>query len=131
SSEWIPLTRGGYDRRVETDPLTHDVVTRTRSGFDEDGQVALARLEAAGNIEGGDGTEIELRIHPDDPLRAHASMLQRTDLRRGTWRVSVETEIRIQCTKTHFVVGARLDAWEGDERMFHRSWDERVPRLGV
>ena len=31
SSEWIPLTKGEYDRKVETDPLSHDVVTRTRS----------------------------------------------------------------------------------------------------
>jgi putative CocE/NonD family hydrolase len=131
SSEWIPLTRGEYERKVETDPLTHDVITRTRSGFAEDGHVALSRLEAAGNIEGGDGTVMELRIHPDDPLRAYASMLQRTDLRRGPWRVSVETEIQIRCTKSHFVVAARLEAWEGGERVFHRSWDERVPRLGV
>jgi hypothetical protein len=58
-------------------------------------------------------------------------MLQRTELGRGTWRVSVETEILIHCTRSDFVVEARLDAWEGRERVFHRSWDERVPRLGV
>ncbi len=131
SSEWTPLTKGGYDRQVETDPRSHDHVTRTRSGFDEHGRVALSRLEAAGNIEGGDGTVVEIRIHPDDPLRARASMAQRTELRRDTWRVSVETEVQVACTKTEFVVTARLDAWEGDERVFHRSWDERVSRLGL
>jgi predicted acyl esterase len=131
SSEWTTLTKGGYDRREETDPLSHDHVIRTRSGFDEHGGVALARLEVAGNIEGGDGTEIETRIHPDDPLRARASMAQRTELRRDAWRVSVETEIQIACTKTEFVVTARLDAWEGETRVFHRTWDERVPRLGL
>jgi predicted acyl esterase len=131
ASEWSPLTKGGYQRRVETDPHTQDVITRTRSGFDEDGRVALSRLAAAGDIEGGDGTVTELRIHPEDPLRARASMLQRTELGRGTWRVSVETEIVIRCTQAHFFVEARLEAWEGSERVFHRSWDERVPRLGV
>jgi predicted acyl esterase len=131
SSEWSPVTEGGYERQVETDPLSHDQVIRTRSGFDEHGSVALSRLEAAGNIEGGDGSIIEIRSHPDDPLRARASMVQRTELRRGTWRVSVETEIQVACTKTEFVVAARLDAWEGDDRVFHRGWDERVPRLGL
>ena len=131
SSEWSPITNGGYDRHEEADPLSGDHVIRTRSGFDEHGGVALSRLEAAGNIEGGDASIVELRIHPDDPLRARASMVQRTELRRGTWRVSVETEIQIASTKTEFVVVARLDAWEGDDRVFHRSWDERVPRLGL
>ncbi len=131
TSEWSPLAKGGYDRLVENDPVTGDHVTRVRSGFDEHGGVALSRLEAAGNIEGGDATVTEIRIHPDDPLRARASMAQRTELRRGTWRVSVETEIQIGCTESDFVVAARLDAWDGDERVFHRSWDERVPRVGL
>jgi len=131
SSEWSPLTKGSHDRRVEIDPLSHDHITRTRSGFDEHGGVALSRLEVAGNIEGGDGTDVEIRIHPDDPLRARAAMAQRTELRREAWRVAVETEIQITCTKTEFVVIARLDAWEGETRVFHRGWDERVPRLGV
>ena len=131
SSEWSPLTKCGYDRRMETEALSGDVITRTRSGFDEKGRVALSRLEAAGNIEGGDATVTETRIHPDDPLRARASMVQRTELRRGTWSVSIETEIQIGCAKSHFVVSARLDTWEGDGRVFQRSWEERVPRLGL
>ena len=131
SSAWSPLTQGAYDRRVETDPATHDVVTRTRSGFDHDGRVALARLAAAAAHEGGDGVVTELRIHPDDPLRARASMLQRTELGRDAWRVSVETEIVIRCTRTDFVVEARLEAREGSELVFRRTWDERVPRQGV
>jgi uncharacterized protein len=131
SSEWTPISRGKPERSVETDPRSGDVVTRTRSGFDASGRVALSRLEAAGNIEGGDGTLTEHRIHPHDPLRARASMEQRTELRRGAWRVAIETEIVIACTRTHFLVEARLDAWEGEERVFHRTWAERVARLGV
>ena len=47
------------------------------------------------------------------------------------WRVSIETEIRIACTHSHFTVDARLEAWEGENRVFHRTWNEPVPRLGV
>jgi putative CocE/NonD family hydrolase len=131
SSEWTPITKGEHERHIETDPLTDDLVARTRSGFDEHGRVALSRLEVAGNIEGGDATVTETRIHPEDPLRARASMLQRTELGRGAWRVAIETDIQIACTKTDFVVVARLDAWEGDDSVFHRAWDERVPRRGL
>jgi len=131
SAEWSTITKGGYDRREETDPDSGDLVIHTRSGFDEHGRVALARLEVAGNIEAGDASVVETRIHPEDPLRARASMAQRTDLRRGSWQASIATEIEIGCTKDEFVVAARLDAWEGDERVFHRTWDERVPRLGL
>src|SRR5690606_36583393 len=99
-------------------------------GFDEEGRVAMARLEPA-DIEGGDGTEIEMRIHPNDPLRAFASMLQRTELRRREWQVAIETEIHISSTAEEFVVAARLDAWEADEKVFTRRWDERIPRVGV
>jgi hypothetical protein len=131
SSEWSTVTKGGHERRVETDPLSGDVVTSRRWGFDERGGVALARLAAAANIEGGDATVTELRIHPEDPLRARASMLQRTELRRLPWRVAIETEIAVACTRSELVVTARLDAWEGDERVFQRRWDERVARSGL
>ncbi len=131
TSEWSPITKGGYDRQEETDPLSRDIVTRTRSGFDEHGGVALSRLEVAGGIEGGDATVTETRIHPEDPLRARASMMQRTELGRDAWRVSIETEIQIECTKAEFAVAARLEAWEDDDRVFHRKWDERVPRRGL
>ena len=61
------------ERDEEVDPASGDLVSRMRSGYDEDGRVALARLDAV-DLEGGDGTEIETRIHPADPLRARAAM---------------------------------------------------------
>lgn len=130
ASEWIPLTRGRSERTSKVDSHTGDHLFRSRSGFDEEGRVAMARLEPA-DIEGGDGTEIEMRIHPNDPLRAFASMLQRTELRRREWQVAIETEIHISSTAEEFVVAARLDAWEADEKVFTRRWDERIPRVGV
>jgi hypothetical protein len=130
ASEWTPLTHGEYVRRTTTDPDTGDLVTTSRSGFDEDGNVAMARLDIA-DITGGDGMNVETRIHPEDPTRASAWMMQRTELRREEWQIAVETEIRISCTNTEFLVHARLDAWEGTDRVFHRSWDERLRREGL
>jgi hypothetical protein len=130
ASEWTPVTKGELERRVGSDPATGDLVSRLRSGYDPSGRVAIGRCEPV-DLEGGDGTVAETRIHPDDPLRARAAISQRSELRRGSWSVAVETEIRLSCTRTDFRLEASLRAFEGGARTFHRSWDERVARRGV
>ncbi len=131
ASHWSPRHPGLRARSEEIDPASGDVVVRTRSGFDAQGRVALARLAAAGDVDGGDAIVTEHAIHPADPLRARAAMRQRTELARGAWNVAVETEITLACTQSAFTVAARLEAWEGDARVFARTWDERVPRRGL
>jgi hypothetical protein len=131
ASEWVPLTRGGHARTHEIDPASGDHVARLRSGYDAEGRVALARLPAAADLEGGDATDVETRIHPADPTRALTAMAQRTELRRDGWSVAIETEIRITCTRADFRLQASLRAWEDGQRVCDRSWDERVPRLGL
>jgi len=130
SSEWLPVTRGAPEQSAETDADSGDLVARRRSGYDAQGRVAIGRCEPI-DLEGGDGLAIETRIHPADPLRARVAMAQRTELRRGGWSVSIETEVAISCTRSEFVVDARLEAHEGESRVFARRWDERVPRLGI
>ena len=82
------------------------------------------------DLEGGDGAAISTRIHDDDPLRARAVMSQRTELRRDGWRVAVETDVAVSCTKDELRVEARLSAFEDASEVFVRRWDERVPREG-
>jgi len=129
-SEWTPLTRGGFERDVAIEPATGDLVGSMRSGFDGEGRVALGRCEPVG-MDGGDGITTRTRIHPGDPLRAEAAMAQRTELRRGAWSVSVESEVRVSCTMDELRVEARLAAEEGGRPSFERRWDERVPREGI
>ncbi len=131
ASSWAPLARAERSRTEALDPRTGELVRRARSGFDATGRVALERLDPADGMQGGDGIVTETRIHPDDPLRASASIEQRTELCRGDWQVAIETGVRIACTATDFVVHARLEAHEAGARVFGREWDERVPRQGV
>ncbi|GAB4257591.1 MAG: CocE/NonD family hydrolase [Thermoleophilia bacterium] len=49
-------------------------------------------------------------------------------LRRGDWQVRTVTHTVLTATRTHFRVQATLDAYEGDARVYSKSWDERVPR---
>jgi putative CocE/NonD family hydrolase len=130
ASHWEPITRAELERTSAVLPESGDLVARMRSGYAADGSVALGRCEPI-DMEGGDGSEVITRIHPQDPLRARAAMHQRTELRRGDWRVAIDTGIEISCTRDAFRVQARLRASEGERGVFEREWDEDVPRRGV
>jgi hypothetical protein len=47
---------------------------------------------------------------------------------RADWSVSTETRTVLTSTATEFVIRATLDAYEGEARIFSKSWDEKVPR---
>ena len=50
------------------------------------------------------------------------------DFRRGSWAVRTITRTTLTATEEDFVIRATLDAYEGEARVFSRSWDEIVPR---
>ena len=47
---------------------------------------------------------------------------------RGDWQVLTVTRTVLTSTATRFLIRATLDAYEGDVRVFSKSWDETVPR---
>jgi putative CocE/NonD family hydrolase len=48
--------------------------------------------------------------------------------RRDDWDVRVETRTVLRCDKENFLVDATLDGYEGERRVFSRTWNETVPR---
>jgi hypothetical protein len=44
------------------------------------------------------------------------------------WSVRSVTRTVLTSTPTHFLIRATLDAYEGDVRVFEKSWDEAIPR---
>ncbi|MFO7842691.1 MAG: CocE/NonD family hydrolase [Bacteroidales bacterium] len=50
------------------------------------------------------------------------------EFRRENWNVKTITHIILTSTTTHFLIRATLDAYEGDTRVFSRSFDESIPR---
>jgi hypothetical protein len=48
--------------------------------------------------------------------------------RRDDWDVRVVTHTRVRCDERDFFVDATLDGYEGDRRVFSRTWNETVPR---
>ncbi|MGH3310219.1 MAG: CocE/NonD family hydrolase [Streptomyces sp.] len=47
---------------------------------------------------------------------------------RDEWKVRTETRTVLRSTGNEFVLDATLDGYEGDRRVFSRTWNERVPR---
>jgi predicted acyl esterase len=64
-----------------------------------------------------------------DTIRAEAS--HERIFARGDWRVLTKTTTVLTSTRTQFVIRATLDAFEGDVRVYSKSWDEAIPRRGV
>jgi hypothetical protein len=48
--------------------------------------------------------------------------------RRGAWSVRTVTRTLLTANATHFRIRADLDAWEGQSRVFSKSWDSQIPR---
>ena len=68
------------------------------------------------------------RIVDGDPLSASVHVRCTTGLGRGDWQTRVETDSRMRSTATEFLVTQRLEAFEGDERVYERTWELALPR---
>ena len=85
------------------------------------------------NEETGVATEfhkiLRYRIHPDDPTtaRCEADYDMHHHHDQG-WDMRIRSHSAIACTATEFIVEADLQAFDGDLRIFSRSWTERIPR---
>jgi hypothetical protein len=83
-------------------------------------------------IAGSIGREIH-EITPGDPLSARMTThwteeLARDDGPWAGWRVRTETTSEMTATQKHFRLKARIEAYEGDQLVFARDFDEEIPR---
>jgi hypothetical protein len=85
----------------------------------------------------GDGPELDdtnvttYRIVEGDPLSASVRCRCESTLARGDWHTRVETDSRMTATATDFLATHSFDAYEGDERVYARTWTLTIPRDGV
>ncbi len=126
-SKHQPLRPIPFRRTVERDLATDEVVyTLSGDGGEFDGH-SLARLEEI-DMELGYRIVKRHRIGESEPLTATTEVRQRVELRRGEWRVSVETTVRFAAEREHLHATTGIVAHEGGELVFEREWDERIPR---
>ncbi len=117
------LRPSAWSRQTEVDPVTG---RQTLSIHDDTGEV-----EEPHGLSHGDTVDEVWEITPDDPLSARATIRWEQRLSRGDWRVRTVVETEMTGTETDVRMRARLTAFEGDEQVFQRDWDDQVPRIFV
>jgi putative CocE/NonD family hydrolase len=63
-------------------------------------------------------------ISADDPLSYRSTSRYRCWMRRGDWSIQTEAESEFRCDADNFYIKATVRAYEGDELIHERNWDE-------
>ncbi len=117
------LRKGGLKRSVQESADG----TRTIRIDTDDG---LRRDRAHGLVTGAVCRE-DWQIRPGDPLSASGNVRWVTVLERGDWKIHTECRAWLTATKTHWHPRARIEAWEGDEKVFEKTFAADIPRDGI
>jgi putative CocE/NonD family hydrolase len=115
------IEQGWEKRTVTHDRVTGEVVWELD---DSDGTYRIEDIDLTVSIR----RRRRLSIHPGDPTSARAEFDWHRAYSRGHWRVATESNVALTSMREAFQVMARLDAFEGESRIFSRNWDEMIPR---
>ena len=118
------LSGGHYSRRLERDLASgaSTVVADVDNGRE--------RLDAHG-LESASRYEQRFSVAPNDPLSARSEKAYWITLARDGWQVRSETRTVLTATAQDFLVTASLETFEGEQRVFARTWNLKIPRDGV
>ena len=116
-----PVRMGGRGRTVTFDQVeSRYVLTDTVDS-------GCRRIEASGlEYEWVNANSYELV--EGDPLSARQRSTNTVVYRRGAWHVRIETASTLSATHQAFIMSNVLEAYEGDMRVFARSWHKTILR---
>ena len=120
----VEQLRGGERQKTVT---RDEVKSSTTYRLWEDG--GRVRLKGSG-LETASCSEKWYRIYDGDPLSAQQRVRQELSyaLPGEAWDVRIETESTMSSDETHFLVTNVVRAYEGQTRVFVKSWEARVAR---
>ena len=118
------LREADSERTVEHDHATGRVTLMIDDDFGE-----VRDLEH-GLVHGSAVSE-RWTILPDEPLSAAVEMGWSQTFRRDGWAARTETLTAMRADEKAFRLSARIRAYEGEELVFERVFEEAVPRNGV
>jgi hypothetical protein len=122
-----PLQRETLVSSRRTRTLQRDVVTGATTLTDHN--IGGFRITANGNdLEDEHSDKTTYRIIEGDPLSASVTCEWMVRTGRGDWQTRVETTSTMTADATHFRVTNVLDAFEGNARVFSKTWHFTVPR---
>ncbi len=67
-------------------------------------------------------------IQRDDPLTATSTCEHNSTFKRGDWDIRINTYATLTADKTHFHLTNQVDAYEGDVRVFKKTWNKSILR---
>lgn len=117
------LRAGNRDRMFTIDPLSGKA---TIAVDDSPGRYRLDDI----NLEVDSFSTEKFEVTEGDPLSASGEFTWTWIFERDAWKVRTDSRIKLTSTKTDFVVYATMDAYEGDKRVFSRTYDHVIPRNG-
>ncbi|MFC8828407.1 CocE/NonD family hydrolase [Streptomyces sp. NPDC057137] len=134
------LARSPFDEPEGTPPLTTTQLTETEQRWEvkrdlvdynaelkivKDG--GMVRFEDIGLDVGRRACEYYTSVAEDfGSVSGESTWTMR--FRRADWDVRVETRTVLRSDEEQFFVDATLDGYEGERRVFSRTWNETVPR---
>lgn len=82
-------------------------------------------------LEMEDVNKDTLSLVEDDPLSLKVSCERSAGIGRGDWQCRADASGTMTATSREFHVNSKLEVFEGEQRIFVRTWDFSVPRNGV
>ncbi|ESZ18207.1 CocE/NonD family hydrolase C-terminal non-catalytic domain-containing protein, partial [Mesorhizobium sp. L2C084A000] len=115
------LKPGNVERFVHIDPLSRQVTVTVKR---DDGSV---RLDPIGTVV-GHAKHMIFSVAENDPSTVRTEVYERFEGGRGAWQTAVEGRTVLTATKTDFHLQIDFNAIENGERIFCKSWSEKIPR---
>jgi hypothetical protein len=94
--------------------------------LNQDGGGEVRQVESG--IELGEIARDLFVIVEGDPLSAAMESERQVRLSRGDRHAAVRTHSAMRCDATHFYLADTLEAFEGDDKIFERTWERSIPR---
>jgi putative CocE/NonD family hydrolase len=76
----------------------------------------------------GSSVRRHFSILPDDPLSASVSFKWRKEFARDDLKLNIKADTHMSVSKSHFIIKATLDAYEGKDKIFSNQWNCEIPR---
>jgi hypothetical protein len=112
-------------------PATHEVRRDPATGmleFENDPEGTGTWVLLDSDLEVSAGYRDLYSIQEHDPLSARVTCDRSYELARGDWRIRVQTTSTMTSTTNEFLVDDKLEAFEGGNRVFVKSWSRSFPR---
>ncbi len=120
----LPTEDRRTDSRQQT--ITYNVINGvTTFKIKNDG----GRVYLPGNeLEWEETSEEMLILHDDDPLATRHRTQMQVEYQRGDWCIRMITDNTLTADATHFHLSHLFDAYEGNIRVFTKTWTFKIPR---